>query len=77
MPYIDKDETVRLFAQDYAYAAADIAKEIPYVDVKPVVHAKWIEYKTPNIICCSACDFGTGKDEKTNYCPNCGAKMDV
>ena len=47
-------------------------------DVVEVKHGEWIEYQTPNIICCSECDWGTGVDEKTfKYCPNCGAKMDL
>ena len=46
-------------------------------DYAEVKHGEWIEYQTPNIICCSECDWGTGVDEKTfKYCPNCGAKMD-
>ena len=55
----------------------------PSADVEPVVHAHWIginpkkdvegwierDYK------CSACDEISW--EKRNYCPNCGAKMDL
>ena len=58
--------------------------------VKEVVHANWIS--EDGVICCSHCgvpgnavrgyemmvctgDEWVSKD-KTNYCPNCGAKMD-
>lgn len=52
-------------------------KSMSVADVATVVHGEWIEYKIPNIICCSVCDWGTGVDEKHfHYCPNCGAKMD-
>ena len=50
----------------------------PTADVVEVKHGEWVEYQTPNIICCSECDWGTGIDEKSfKYCPNCGAKMDL
>lgn len=61
---------------DEAVLCEDICK-IPAADVAEVRHGKWIEYKIPNIIGCSECDWGTGVDEKSfKYCPNCGAKMD-
>ena len=56
---------------------AEQIANLPAADVVEVVHGVWIEYKIPNIICCSECDWGTGVEEKTfKYCPNCGAKMD-
>ena len=55
----------------------------PDADVEPVIHAKWIAYNPRRDVegwieydyLCSACDeiFLEG----TNYCPNCGAKMEV
>ena len=64
----------------------DIVNEIPVADVEPVKHGKWVSmlvkrsdwkgnmqsYYQPNT--CSECHVGLA--EKTNYCPNCGAKMD-
>lgn len=77
--------------EDKGYAngwnsAIKIIEEAPAVDVKPVKHGKWISmlvkrpdwkgnmqfYYQPNT--CSECHIGLA--EKTNYCPNCGAKMD-
>ena len=50
---------------------------IPAADVVLVIHARWIEYQIPPIICCSNCDWATGIEEKNfQHCPNCGAKMD-
>lgn len=48
-------------------------------DVAPVVHAKWeerfsLEYKTI-VYDCSNC--GATHSYISNYCPNCGAKMDI
>lgn len=52
-------------------------EDVPVADVVPVVHARWIEYQIPPIICCSNCDWATDIEEKNfQYCPNCGAKMD-
>lgn len=46
----------------------------PTADVSPVVHSKWITKfgEFPNICC--VCNKQAR--EKTEYCPNCGAKMD-
>lgn len=55
-----------------------IISEIPAADVAPVKHGKW----TPFVNVCgrlegwlhTAC--GRQTNEMSNYCPNCGAKMD-
>ena len=55
-----------------------IIADFPAADVAPVVHGVWIKYQIPPIICCSNCDWATDVKEKNfNYCPNCGAKMDL
>lgn len=51
----------------------------------PVVHGRWIDHKTGEqhrvnvCIECSECNTWFGHDcyAKTNYCPNCGARMDL
>lgn len=75
----------------YADAYNDLAEDfysIPAADVAPVVHARWerepASYwrRTPSgavavmrtTYRCSLCGRGTAV--KSNYCPNCGAKMD-
>ena len=54
-------------------------KDAPTVDAVEVVHGEWGEIYT----ChgerlwgykCSQCEYDNSK--KTNFCPNCGAKMD-
>ena len=60
-------------------------EEIPTADVVEVVHGEWVkdEEKSKKLIesiyICSAChNFEAwGETEKYNYCPNCGAKMDL
>lgn len=56
---------------------------IPVADVAPVRHGRWIE-NTDGIYCwieCSECGGAAPRDIDaeivlSNYCPNCGAKMD-
>lgn len=61
----------------------------PTADVKPIVHAHWIEGQTnnPNIhnILCSCCFEGFPSKghansqytkERFQWCPSCGARMD-
>lgn len=57
-------------------AFCEFIQSRPTIDAEPVRHGRWEEYEIPHIICCSECDWGTGVDERSNYCPNCGAKMD-
>lgn len=58
----------------------------PAVDAVEVVHGRWIHTAieddnwggTFHKWTCSNCDFSTGHNPNgTNYCPNCGAKMDL
>ena len=64
-------------------AMANLAKDIllvalnnmPTVDAEPVRHGKWIEYPIADgMNQCSAC--GVLRFGESNYCPNCGARMD-
>lgn len=55
--------------------------EIPTADVAPVVHGEWIAdgdgyHWTYN---CSICGWKDGYpfNERHNYCPNCGARMEA
>lgn len=53
----------------------------PTVDAVPVVHGRWIvkEHSAPyggyHLFHCSKCDEPNARER--NYCPNCGAKMDL
>lgn len=62
IPYLKAAEVLRGF------------EEIPAADVAPVRHGRWLHRKN-GIAYCSECEIDTVEDE-TNYCPNCGAKMD-
>ena len=68
----------------YADAYNDLAEDfysIPAADVAPVVHGRWVHDggRVENGIdwChCSECGKSDNFCARTNYCPNCGAKMD-
>lgn len=47
---------------------------IPAADVTPVVHGRWEPYRK-NLGKCSEC--GEVVQIRSNYCPDCGAKMDL
>ena len=59
-------------------------RELPAADVAPVVHGQWIDAYPdiePNPMfmygICSECGFEQGISKYLNYCPNCGAKMNL
>ena len=58
---------------------ADKIKSIPAADVAPVRHGRWIyepvEFSLVKDIRCSVCRRYVKVPE--NYCPGCGAKMDL
>ena len=76
---IDANDVYSLFdVNGFANLHITDIDAIPRVNVEPVRHGQWIEYQIPPIICCSNCDWATDVKEKNfNYCPNCGAKMDL
>lgn len=56
---------------------------LPAADVAPVVHGRWIhEHISEGYawVMCSECEAVVHKiliNKRLNYCPNCGAKMDL
>ena len=66
----------------------DIVAVVSAADVAPVVHGRWIVTEEYNDViemdvvkyACSACGeyrlSATTLSQATNYCPNCGARMD-
>ena len=53
--------------------AIKVVSERPIADVKPIVHAHWIDKEKIMFPICSKC--GLTSVEKYSFCPNCGAKM--
>ena len=56
----------------------ELLKGMPTVDAVEVVHGRWIWHNKRELFEfkyeCSICHDGS--DLESNYCPNCGAKMD-
>ena len=67
---------------------AEYLYELPTADVAPVVHGRWISWEeagnfvpSPDRHECSVCHDAAqvlvnGFELLSDYCPNCGAKMD-
>lgn len=75
--YIDREKAKRLLHIEYAYAAEQLLDEIPAADIAPVAHGRWVR-KNEWTFVCPNCDYVDAYpfDDRYNYCPNCGAKMD-
>ena len=88
--YIDKQAFIdhMMGTSRYFTVKFDI-ESFPTADVAPIVHGRWeLEYETYGKMRCSVCkkealiekaidDVGvTTNYVDSNYCPNCGAKMD-
>lgn len=50
-------------------------RDAPTVDAVEVVHGRWVGVEFDTVFVCSNCGLVVGW-ELSNYCPNCGAKMD-
>ena len=57
---------------------ANFIANAPTVDAVEVVHGRWILTNGEDGLYydCSICGHCAGRGRKSNYCPNCGAKMD-
>ena len=86
--YIEREELLYEFREimpdigvnELADELYNVALDLPAADVKEVQHGKW-EYigtdKKGYVYQCSNCAGRIGLDYETNYCPNCGANMDL
>lgn len=77
--YFDREKAKRLLHIEYAYAAEQLLDEIPAADVAPVVHGRWVtHYRSGTPVAegyvSTCCDMWNNR--KSDFCPNCGAKMD-
>lgn len=75
-----KDQACKSYDTLMMYEIADEIENAPSADVAPVVHGTWLlrhighgHYRE-----CSVCHATPiYVTNNTNYCPNCGAKMDM
>ena len=83
--YIKKEAAITALLNDaqeqVGYSREDAADCIRYMDAADatmVRHGRWLPFHSTaagDIQYCSACEIGC--TWKPNYCPNCGAKMDL
>ena len=61
-----------------ANAVCKIIDKMPTVDAVPVVHGRWYWAEDGHCKCSVCGQYATVKRTvvKTNFCPNCGVKMD-
>lgn len=79
--YIEREALMEgLVYNNPVYIAAKCA---PAADVAPVVHGRWNRpflsgTKRKNPFCyCTNCAYPVQPKRMSNYCPSCGAKMDL
>lgn len=89
--YIDRDEALHAlgeFSLAWEYGAGvkdcyEALEKVPVADVAPMVHAKWdgdtcTSCKLPwNYLMVQDADDWGYFDPMPEFCPNCGAKMDL
>ena len=79
--YIDKQAFLDYMKRTDRYFNVKFDIEnFPIADVVPVVHGRWISKNNHGyewVFVCSNCDYVDGYpfNDRPNYCPNCGAKM--
>lgn len=87
--YISRDEIFSVWRSMPKPASisslTDAINQTPAADVEPVRHGRWVDYMVRDWRC-SECGQkiikvrnvdGYCYNDKPNYCPNCGAKMDL
>lgn len=85
--YISREELLQDIEDTIKYSGCvnheseiiDCVRYEPAADVAPVVHARWVEHidDYENSCKCDICGFMPDSPlDETDYCPNCGARMD-
>ncbi len=79
--YIDREAVLAKLMQDGCSAKnLQSIMEIPAADVAPVVHGRWLTHYRSGLAVAagfvsSCCDMWA--ERWSDYCPHCGAKMDL
>ena len=82
---IDADALLEYARRECCFPGAVMFHQVvnaPTVDAAPVVHGRWVDNVDENGFLrnawrtCSSCG-GLNWSKKPNYCPHCGAKMDL
>lgn len=68
---------VRTKKLDGLYAKREDIEGLPTVDVQEIRHGSWKLDRFGNAWCSACHHCGSNYAEVSDYCPNCGAKMDL
>lgn len=85
------EENIRVYCEESSFGyylaetAIDEINVMPTVDIKPTKHGHWVEYPKPHYFKCSECKYivpyrkavSVNGEREYDYCPNCGAIMDL
>ena len=76
--YIEREATLkeaesRIMWGASATAVYEAIQEAPAADVEPVRHGRWMNKGS---LSCRCSECGCKSNKETQWCPNCGAKMD-
>ena len=84
--YIERESIYKILLMENPFGwnnddLAELFREAKAADVAPVVHGRWISKNHHGyewVFVCSNCGYIDGYpfNDRFNYCPNCGAKMD-
>ncbi len=74
--YIGRAKAIELIERYDKDTAIREIKRLPAADVRPERHGRWIICSDGYYPYCSECTREPQGKEMTDYCPNCGAKMD-
>ena len=81
--YIEREAFIDAMHGDYR--DIELAQNFPAADVEEVRHGRWVVSRTdfgwncsefPTHCKCTLCGREVPYQDRDNYCPNCGAKMD-
>ena len=74
----EKNESDK-FTDEILLIFVNALKTVPAADVQEVKHGKWVHDTGiwSNFEMCSLCKRWTKSSMEYDYCPNCGAKMDL
>ena len=82
--YIELEAAIQAAKEPTIYDLTDVPEwlsSLPAADVAPVVHGRWIWSEENECLVCSNCEMSAlnnyrGISAHSNYCHNCGARMD-
>ena len=86
MKLIDADALIKTINEEKIKFNADVNYTIlnaPTIDAEPIRHGKWTITECFDVkdMTCSSCgwlyEYHAGMEEEWNYCPNCGARMEM